>query len=57
MSIFNDKSLKSVAEAAAKIMEAEKMAKKDYDGDGKIESSKDEVILFGKISTCWQRYW
>ena len=43
MSIFNDKSLKSVAEAAAKIMEAEKMAKKDYDGDGKIESSKDEV--------------
>jgi hypothetical protein len=44
MSIFNDKSLKSVAEAAAKIMEASaKKADKDYDKDGKIESPKDEV--------------
>ena len=45
MSIFNDKSLKSVAEAAAKIMgeAAQKKANKDYDGDGKIESPKDEV--------------
>ncbi len=43
MSIFNDKSLKGVAEAVAKIMEAEKKAKMDYDKDGKIESPKDEV--------------
>lgn len=45
MSIFNDKSLKSVAEAAAKIMgeAAQKKANKDYDGDGKVESPKDEV--------------
>jgi len=44
MSIFNDKSLKSVAEAAAKIMEAEKMATKDHDKDGKIETGKDEYL-------------
>ena len=44
MSIFNDKALKGVAEAAAKIMEATaKKADKDYDKDGKIESPKDEV--------------
>lgn len=44
MSIFNDKSLKGVTEAVAKIMEAEKMAKKDHDQDGKIESGKDEYL-------------
>ena len=45
MSIFNDKSLKSVAEAAAKIMEASaKKADKDYDQDGKVESPKAEVL-------------
>jgi hypothetical protein len=44
MSIFNDKSLKSVAEAAAKIMEAEKMATKDHDKDGKIETGKEEYL-------------
>ena len=44
MSIFNDKALKGVAEAAAKIMEAQKLAKQDYDKDGKIESPKAEVL-------------
>ena len=44
MSIFNDKALKGVAEAAAKIMEAEKKAKMDYDKDGKVESPKAEVL-------------
>ena len=44
MSMFNDKSLKSVADAVTKIMEAEKMAKKDHDQDGKIESGKDEYL-------------
>jgi hypothetical protein len=42
--MFNDKSLKSVADAVMKIMEAEKMAKKDHDQDGKIESGKDEYL-------------
>jgi len=44
MSMFNDKALKGVTEAVAKIMEAEKMAKKDHDQDGKIESGKDEYL-------------
>ena len=44
MSMFNDKSLKSVADAVMKIMEAEKMAKKDYDQDGKVESGKAEYL-------------
>ena len=44
MSNFNDKALKGVAEAAAKIMEAEKMAKKDHDQDGKIETGKAEYL-------------
>ncbi len=44
MSMFNDKSLKSVAESVRKILEASaKKADKDYDKDGKIESPKDEV--------------
>jgi len=44
MSNFNDKALKGVAEAVMKIMEAEKMAKKDHDQDGKIESGKAEYL-------------
>jgi hypothetical protein len=45
MSIFHDKTLKSVAAAAAKIMEASaKKADKDYDQDGKVESPKAEVL-------------
>jgi hypothetical protein len=79
MSIFNDKSLKGVADAVSKIMdeelkgnqhkidankngkvdahdfkllrakkgmkeEAEKMASKDHDGDGKVESGKAEYL-------------
>ena len=44
MSMFNDKSLKSVADAVMKIMEAEKMAKKDHDQDGKIETGKAEYL-------------
>ena len=44
MSIFNDKSLKGVAEAVSKIVEAEKMAKKDHDQDGKIETGKAEYL-------------
>jgi len=79
MSIFNDKALKGVAAAVAKIMdeelkgnqhkidankngkvdahdfkllrgkkgmkeESEKMAKKDHDGDGKVESGKSEFL-------------
>jgi hypothetical protein len=44
MSIFNDKALKGVTEAVAKIMEAEKMAKKDHDQDGKIETGKAEYL-------------
>ena len=61
MSIFNDKALKGVAEAAAKIMEAQKLAKQDYDKDGKIESPKAEVLgsriraakLAGKLKEGW----
>jgi hypothetical protein len=44
MSIFNDKALKGVAEAVSKIVEAEKMAKKDHDQDGKIETGKAEYL-------------
>jgi hypothetical protein len=44
MSIFNDKTLKGVAEAVSKIVEAEKMAKKDHDQDGKIETGKAEYL-------------
>jgi hypothetical protein len=44
MSIFNNKALKGVTEAVAKIMEAEKMAKKDHDQDGKIETGKAEYL-------------
>ena len=42
--MFNDKSLKNVADAVMKIMEAEKMAKKDHDQDGKIETGKAEYL-------------
>ena len=41
---LNDKKTLSVADAVTKIMEAEKMAKKDHDQDGKIESGKDEYL-------------
>ena len=44
MSIFNDKALKGVAEAVSKIVEAEKMAKKDHDQDGKVETGKAEYL-------------
>jgi len=47
MSIFDSKINKSVAEAVMKVLEAEqkeKMAKKDHDQDGKIESGKDEYL-------------
>jgi hypothetical protein len=44
MSLIHDKKTLSVADAVAKIMEAEKMAKKDHDQDGKIESGKDEYL-------------
>lgn len=44
MSIFNDKALKGVAEAVSKIVEAEKMATKDHDKDGKIETGKAEYL-------------
>ena len=47
MSIFDSKTNKSVAEAVMKVLEAEhkmKMAKKDHDQDGKIESGKDEYL-------------
>jgi hypothetical protein len=44
MSLIHDKKTMSVADAVSKIMEAEKMAKKDHDQDGKIESGKDEYL-------------
>ena len=44
MSLIHDKKTLSVADAVSKIMEAEKMAKKDHDQDGKIESGKDEYL-------------
>jgi hypothetical protein len=44
MSLIHDKKTLSVADAVTKIMEAEKMAKKDHDQDGKIESGKDEYL-------------
>jgi len=44
MSIFNDKALKGVAEAVSKIVEAEKMATKDHDQDGKVETGKAEYL-------------
>jgi hypothetical protein len=44
MSLIHDKKTMSVADAVMKIMEAEKMAKKDHDQDGKIESGKDEYL-------------
>jgi hypothetical protein len=47
MSIFDSKINKNVAEAVMKVLEAdqkEKMAKKDYDQDGKIETGKAEVL-------------
>jgi len=42
--MYTDKKTLSVADAVTKIMEAEKMAKKDHDQDGKIESGKDEYL-------------
>jgi hypothetical protein len=44
MSLIHDKKTLSVADAVSKIMEAEKMAKKDHDQDGKIENGKDEYL-------------
>jgi len=44
MSLIHDKKTMSVADAVSKIMEAEKMANKDHDQDGKIESGKDEYL-------------
>lgn len=44
MSLIHDKKTLSVADAVSKIMEAEKMAKKDHDQDGKIETGKDEYL-------------
>ena len=44
MSLIHDKKTMSVADAVYKIMEAEKMANKDHDQDGKIESGKDEYL-------------
>jgi hypothetical protein len=42
--MYTDKKTLSVADAVMKIMEAEKMAAKDHDQDGKIESGKDEYL-------------
>jgi hypothetical protein len=42
--MYTDKKTLSVADAVMKVMEAEKMAAKDHDQDGKIESGKDEYL-------------
>ena len=42
--MYTDKKTLSVADAVTKIMEAEKMAKKDHDQDGKIETGKAEYL-------------
>jgi hypothetical protein len=44
MSFLKDKSLKGVAEAVMKVIEAEQKAKQDYDHDGKVESPKAEYL-------------